>query len=625
MRLGVGVDSGDGGCHIAVDTLYTQATHITTPTLDWIGKEAVVHHHQQVPFHLLKEDPQRQVGDPAAENMLIQGDNLLALKALLPHYAGQVKCVYIDPPYNTGNEGWAYNDNVNSPEIRRWLGETVGKEAEDLSRHDKWLCMMYPRIALLHELLAENGSFWMTIDDNELHQARSILDEIFGTTNFIANVVWHKRVSPANDATYFSKDHDYIVVYAKSKRDLTLSRLPKTAEQAEYYTNPDGDSRGLWNSQAYTCAKSASERPNLYYPLSNPNTGQEVWPRKDRVWAYEQSTHEEHVEQDLLYWGLDGTSNKPRLKNFLKDSDPVVPRSVWYSNKTGSNQEAKLEIREIMGADVFKTPKPVNLIEEILTISTEPGDLVLDSFAGSGTTGHAVLQKNQKDGFDRRFILVEMEEEVAQEVAHQRLQRAVEGYEYEGTEKETLMEEKIGVRELKKGNEIYARSEEIKSEREDDFDQISRSMDDGVFTLTGKTKITERKDGLGSGFRYLTLGPAIRTTETAVSDDLTFEDLGRHVFYTETGTPLPRDAAMNAPLVGAMDGLAVYLLFGAPTGDGEVGAVGSLTRDTLASLPDPGADISQRVIYGDMCRIDEHELNQCGITFRQIPYDIRTA
>jgi len=273
----------------------------------------------------------------------------------------------------------------------------------------------------------------------------------------------------------------------------------------------------------------------------------------------------------------------------------------------------------------FQTPKPVTLLEQILEIATESGDLVLDSFAGSGTTGHAVLQKNQKDGFDRRFILVEMEEEVAQEVTHQRLQRAVEGYEYEGTEKEVLMEEKIGVYDLKDGKEIFARGEKIRSERKDDFDKISRTMNCDRYTVIGITKIRDRKEGLGSGFRYLTLGPAIRTTETAVSDDLTFEDLGRHVFYTETGTPLPRDAAMNAPLVGAMDGLAVYLLFGAPTGDGEAGAVGSLTRDTLASLPDPGADISQRVIYGDMCRIDEHELNQRGITFRQIPYDIRTA
>ena len=220
------------------------------PTLDWIGKEAVVHHHQQVPFHLLKEHPQRQVGDPAAENMLIQGDNLLALKALLPHYAGQVKCVYIDPPYNTGNEGWAYNDNVNSPEIRRWLGETVGKEAEDLSRHDKWLCMMYPRIALLHELLAEDGSFWMSIDDNEVQNARGLLDQIFGRRNFVSTVCWQKIYTIKNSARHFSEMHDYIIVYAKDAEEWDRNLLGRTDSADDSYTNPDGDPRGPWITNA---------------------------------------------------------------------------------------------------------------------------------------------------------------------------------------------------------------------------------------------------------------------------------------------------------------------------------------------------------------------------------------
>ncbi len=186
------------------------------PTLDWIGRSAVVEHHKQVPFRLLKCDPKLSHGDAESGNLLIQGDNLEALKALLPYYAGQVKCIYIDPPYNTGNENWIYNDNVNSPHMREWLGKVVGGEGEDLSRHDKWLCMMYPRLTLLWQLLSDDGNLWMSIDDNEVLSARALLNEIFGAQNFIASFIWQKRVSPDNDATYATNVHDYIIVYAKN-------------------------------------------------------------------------------------------------------------------------------------------------------------------------------------------------------------------------------------------------------------------------------------------------------------------------------------------------------------------------------------------------------------------------
>jgi adenine-specific DNA-methyltransferase len=232
------------------------------PTLNWIGKEVVVEHHKEVPFHLLRCNPALSVGEPGSGNLLVQGDNLLALKALLPYYKGQVKCIYIDPPYNTGNESWVYNDNVNSPEINAWLGQVVGREAEDLSRHDKWLCMMYPRLVLLRELLSEDGSFWMSIDDNEVHHARAILDEIFGKRNFVAMLTWQKRVSPANDARYFSSDHEYILVYAANKDIWRPNKLERTQEQLKNYSNPDNDPRGPWNSVTYTGPKSIEERHN---------------------------------------------------------------------------------------------------------------------------------------------------------------------------------------------------------------------------------------------------------------------------------------------------------------------------------------------------------------------------
>jgi adenine-specific DNA-methyltransferase len=361
------------------------------PTLNWIGKEAVINHHLDVPFHLLKDVPELSCGEPGSGNLIVEGDNLLALKALLPYYKGKVKCICIDPPYNTGNEGWAYNDNVNSPAIKKWLGETVGKEGETLDRHDRWLCMMYPRLALLREFLSEDGSIFITLDDNEIHALRYVLNETFGSQNFITTVCWHKRVSPANDAHFFSTDHDWVVVYCRDAKIWRPNRLALTVEQEGNYSNPDNDSRGDWNSSAYTCAKTAEERPNLYYPIRQPNTGEDIWPSKVRVWAYDRNTHAEHVKEDRIYWGKDGNSSKPRLKKFLSNAKKVVPRSIWTFKEAGHNQEAKLEMLDVIPTGGFATPKPTRLIERILQIATNPGDLVLDSFAGSG---HALLKMN---------------------------------------------------------------------------------------------------------------------------------------------------------------------------------------------------------------------------------------
>ena len=218
------------------------------PTLNWIGKEAVVKHHKEVPFRLLESVPELSCGDADSGNLIVQGDNLHALKALLPRYAGQVKCIYIDPPYNTGNEGWIYNDNVNSPEIRKWLGEVVGKEGETLDRHDRWLCMMYPRLVLLRQFLREDGAIFVSIDDNEVATLRFLMDEIFGAKNFVATVLWQKVYSPKNSARHLSEDHDYIVIYAAKADAWKPNLLPRTEEQNAAYKNPDKDPRGVWKT-----------------------------------------------------------------------------------------------------------------------------------------------------------------------------------------------------------------------------------------------------------------------------------------------------------------------------------------------------------------------------------------
>ena len=266
------------------------------PKLTWIGKDAVEKHHQDVPTHLLEPVPELSCGDSGSGNLIVQGDNLIALKALLPRYAGKVKCIYIDPPYNTGNEGWAYNDNVNSPEIKKWLGKVVGAEAEDLSRHDKWLCMMYPRLVLLKQFLREDGVIFVSIDDNEQAYLKLLMDEIFAERNFIANICWQKKQSPQNDATNFSDMHDFIIVYAKNKKksksdNLGWQRnlLVKTEKQTLRYKNPDNDLRGNWASGDLTSNKNKFERPNLFYSIVNPNTNTEVFPPESRVWRYERN------------------------------------------------------------------------------------------------------------------------------------------------------------------------------------------------------------------------------------------------------------------------------------------------------------------------------------------------
>ncbi|MFZ2615395.1 MAG: site-specific DNA-methyltransferase, partial [Anaerolineae bacterium] len=356
------------------------------PTLNWIGKDAVVNHHLQVPFHLLADVPELACGAPGSGNLIVEGDNLVALKALLPTYAGQVKCIYIDPPYNTGNEGWVYNDNVNSPLIRAWLGKVVGKEGETLDRHDRWLCLMYPRLALLRQFLREDGAIFISIDDNEVQALRYVMDEIFGSTNFIATVIWHKIFSTKNSARHFSEGHDYLVVYAKNGVVWRPNLIPRGEQQDARYKNPDGDPRGLWTSSDLSAR-------NFYslgtYSVTCPSGRVIERPPAGRYWTISLENFERLKRENRIWWGKDG-NNTPRLKRFLSEvQEGLVPDTIWPHTQVGHTQEAKKELVQIMdfadSESVFITPKPTRLIERILQIASNPGDLVLDSFAGSGT------------------------------------------------------------------------------------------------------------------------------------------------------------------------------------------------------------------------------------------------
>ncbi len=389
------------------------------PTLNWIGKDRVVNY--AVPFHVLERV--YNFGG-ATDNKIIHGDNLLALKSLLPEYEGRVKCVYIDPPYNTGNEGWIYNDRVNAPQIKRWIGEVVGREGEDLSRHDKWLCMMYPRLKLLKRLLADDGAIFISIDDNEQANLKLICDEIFGAQNFVGTVCWQKIHSLKNDARWLSDSHDFILIYAKDKLTWRPNLLPRTAEMDARYKNPDNDPRGPWQSGDLVANE---ERVNGYYDVISP-TGKIFNVPRGKHWVYTKENLNAMIADNRVWFGKDGNSF-PRKKRFLSEVMSGRKGDTWWtSSEVGHNQEAIREVKNILsGGDVFSTPKPTRLIEKILRLATDKNSIVLDSFAGSGTTAHAVLKLNATDGGNRTFILVEMED-YAERITAERVRRVIDGY-----------------------------------------------------------------------------------------------------------------------------------------------------------------------------------------------------
>jgi adenine specific DNA methylase Mod len=536
------------------------------PTLDWIGKRAVVTHHTKAPFHLLK--PRADLSLAAKpdttdrQHLIVQGDNLLGLKALLPRYAGQVKCIYIDPPYNTGNEGWVYNDAVNSPEMRAWLGKTVGAEAEDLTRHDKWLCMMYPRLALLRQFLREDGSLWMSIDDNEVHHARMLLDEIFGAQNFVANVIWEKADSPRMDAQFFSGRHDFIIVYSKNLIKMAFHRISESDdEKPTHYDKTDEFGRKYYTKPLRAMGgqgDTRDARPNLYYALIAPD-GSEILPKKqdgsDGAWRWKREKVEN--EKNRIQWVKGRNGWTPYFRIYADEVVTRPPETIWFHKDVGSNRTSKNELKSIFPEnDSFATPKTVKLISRILQIATNPDDIVLDSFAGSGTTAHAVMALNAEDGGQRKCILVEMDAHIAQNITAERVRRVI------------------------------------------------------------------AREGWGDGFEYCELGETLFDPSGDIRSSVSYADLAEHVFFVETGCVRGQMAATTPPLVGLANDTAVYLLYNGVLKDKAVNSGNVLTPALLASLP---PHLGRKVIYGTACRLSAARLQAENITFRQIPYDVRQA
>ena len=526
--------------------------------LNFKGKEFVYNHHLAVPFRPLEMHQEKSLGETRLDgNLIVHGDNLHALKALLPMYAGKVDCVFIDPPYNTGNEGWAYNDNVNSPEIRKWLGEVVGKEGETLDRHDRWLCMMYPRLVLLRQFLREDGVILISLDDIESGYLRLLLDEIFGFGNRIATVVWSTRNTDNRIKTLLSPDHESIFVYGKSGLATIEGRVIDRSD----FKNPDNDARGPYVTDPLKGKATASKRPNLHeFSMMKPGTGH-VWkPDPAKGWITDRAGYEKLLSEDRIWWPPKPATGWPRKKRFLSETQERMPASsFWPEFKT---QSGARELDEILDERVFAFPKPTALIQRVISYCAPPGSIVLDSFAGSGTTGHAVLRQNAEDGGNRQFILVEMDSHIAKNVTAERVKRVSHGY------------------------------------------------------TNAKGAAVPGLSPAGGGFQFCTLSAEpLFTPQGQIRDDVTFAQLAEFVWFAETGTGYTGSA--TSPLLGAHEGCGIYLLYNGILKDKTVAGGNVLTGQVYAVLPPFDGP---KTIYAAACRLGAPRLQREQIVFKQTPY-----
>ena len=466
------------------------------PLLSWHNRDEDLTRAARVPYRLLEPVADLAYGDPDATNMLIEGDNLDALKSLLPYYAGQVKCIFIDPPYNTGSAFEHYDDNL---------------------EHSKWLSMMYPRLELLRELLAEDGSIWVTLDDNEAHYFKVICDEILYRKNFVGNVIWQKKFAPQNDAKLVDANHDHVFVFARDKTRVSINLLPRSESMDARYKNPDGDPRGPWTSDN---PLRREFREYAYYELTTPS-GRKVLPPPGASWRFNKEEVPRLMAENRLWFGANG-KGVPRIKRFLSEvKQGVIAQTIWPHTEVGNTQEAKKEVIRFNAEDIFDTPKPERLVKRVLELATNPGDLVLDSFLGSGTTA-AVAHK-----MGRRWIGIEMGEH-ARTHCLPRLKQVVDG-------------EQGG---------------------------ISRAAE-----WQG-----------GGGFRFYRLAGPVFDAHGGISAGIGFEDLAAHVWFAETGTPRQSGAGDEA-FLGEHRGTGYYLLFDGVPGDGGERGGNVLNRRVLRALP----------------------------------------
>ena len=580
------------------------------PTLEWIGKNKVVNHHLDVPYRVLErkysyDEAGQHDEDNGSENMIIHGDNLDALKSLLPRYEGQVKCIYIDPPYNTGNEKWVYNDNVNDPRIRAWLGKVVGAEGEDLSRHDKWLCMVYPRLKLLQRLLSNEGVIFISIDDTEYANLKLICDEIFGANCFVSNVSWQRTYSMRNDAKGIPAEVEHILVYSK-KSDWQPQKLERTESMDSKYKNPDNDPRGAWRNIVASAPDSVAHQ-GMVYAIQNPVTGEYTYPPQGRHWSlgqdqmleamcqwceYQLADLEDYeararicnidakdIRKDVLaitlkedlhiakekalaiyengplpefFFSRNGLGALSR-KAYLDQMGGRPVTNLWPFEETGHTDEASRLLKTMFGGTaVFDTPKPPRLIERILHIIGDEDALILDSFAGSGTTAHAILNMNKADGGNRKFILIEMMD-YADSITAERVKRVIDGY---GSGRQTV-------------------------------------------------------EGTSGSFSYYELGEPLMIGDV-LNENVGVDKIREYVFFTDTKSKLSEPHADEPYFMGVHVNSAYYFFY-------ERDNVTTLNREFLHTIR---TKADAYVIYADFCMLSDAELEKHHITFKKIPRDI---
>ncbi len=549
------------------------------PTLEWIGKSKVINHHQDVPFRVLErkysfDENGQHNEDNGSENMIIRGDNLEALKALLPRYEGRVKCIYIDPPYNTGNEGWVYNDNVNDPKIKKWLGAVVGKEGEDLTRHDKWLCMMYPRLKLLQKLLADDGVIFVSLDFHEQPVMRLIMDEIFGASNYVSEIACVNKPSGRSDDKYIATAHESIIVYRKSPL-LTLGGFEPEEKITKRYNKRDTDGR-LYREEDLRKRGTHDERtdrPNLFYPFFfNQETGELVVGNNDEETPDGFIRIEPMKSKDVQgtwRWGQDTaiaqkTYIHPRYMpnkqqwslfewEYLDERGAAKPTTLWDFKDVNSERGTEVFIKYLgFKKEDFPNPKPVGTIQRILQIATAGDDIILDSFAGSGTTAHAVLNMNKADGGHRKFILVEMMD-YADRITAERVKRVIRGH------------------------------------------------------GEGKNAV----EGTGGNFSFYDLGEPLLVGD-CLNEAVAPEKIREYIWFMETKQPYAPPSGGNPYYLGKHNSTGYYFYY-------EPQRVTVLDYAFLSTITEKA---DGTVIYADRCSISEDKLAKMGVTFKKIPRDI---
>ena len=525
------------------------------PALDWEGRAEVEGSHLRVPYRLVHCERGLSAGDDGADNLLVEGDNLAVLKSLLPYYRGRVKCVYIDPPYNTGNEGWIYSDRVESPTMRKWLHKVVGDEASDMNRHDKWLCMMYPRLRLLREFLREDGLIGVFCDNAEQHHLRCLMNDIFGESRFVSTFMWKKKSTSTNTrGAQVSAQADFIHIYSRSDAGKIKPRVASKSDRSY----PRRDEEGDYRIEIIEKRDSGEyRRDSMKFEI----LGQR--PREGKRWQIGEETAR-GLERANRFIVDNGIVKRKIYAHEDKDSFSAQPTIL---ESMGSSSSALKSLQEILNeSDVFDTPKPVELMRHLISISADNDSIVMDSFAGSGTTGHAVLQLNKEDGGKRRFILVEMEKEICRNVAAVRLSRAAAGGETGG------------------GKPIAA---------------------------------------LGGGFRYCKLGRELFDEYRQIARGVKFSDLAAHVFFSETGVPIPKRADGKTPFLGATADKAVYLLFNGVLGDKTPAGGNVLNPLTLRTLPTAAKGVA-RIVYGESCELTKARRKRANVVFRKIPREVKS-